>query len=563
MRLVECVPNFSEGRNPGIIDTISNAIQEVEGAFLLDVDPGKDTNRTVVTFVAEYEVAVEAAFRAIKTAASLIDMSKHSGAHARMGATDVCPFVPVRGVTMDDCVELANQLGRRVGEDLGIPVYLYEHAARKEDRQNLAVIRSGEYEGLKDKLKDPHWKPDFGPAEFLPRSGATVIGAREFLIAYNVNLNTRDRNLANDIALSIREAGRNKRGPDGKFVRDENGVSVQEPGTLKAAKAVGWYIDEYRRAQISINLVNYHITSPHMAFEESKRQAEMRGLRVTGSELVGLIPLEAILETGCYYLNMQGKSTGVPESEIIETAVQSLGLREIAPFDPKQKIIEYRVAQATPLADQSLRGFADETSVDSPVPGGGSVSAYLASLAAALSSMVANLTVGKKGYEAHDGLMKEVAPKAQRMKDRFLRAVDDDSRAFDAVMACFRLPKNTDEEIAHKNQMMQSATRGAIEVPFDVLKGCAETVGLIEVVAEKGNINSLSDAGVAALALKAAANGVYYNVLINLPGMSDTAYIGKTHKEAAAIVAQVSKACDAISSKVAATLETQITQKKA
>jgi glutamate formiminotransferase/formiminotetrahydrofolate cyclodeaminase len=562
MRLVECVPNFSEGRNQGIIDAITSAIEEVDGAFLLDVDPGKDTNRTVVTFVAEYDVVVEAAFRAIKTAAGLIDMSKHHGAHARMGATDVCPFVPVRGVTMDDCVELADQLGKRVGKELGIPVYLYEHAAKSEDRRNLAVIRSGEYEGLSDKLKDPHWKPDYGPAEFLPRSGAIVIGAREFLIAYNVNLNTRDPKLANDIALSIREAGRSKRGPDGKFVRDENGVPIQQPGTLKAAKAVGWYIEEYQRAQISINLVNYHITSPHMAFEEAKRQAEERGLRVTGSELVGLIPLEAILETGRYYLSMQGKSTGVPESEIIETAIQSLGLREIAPFDPRKKIIEYRVAPETPLADLTLRGFADETSVDSPVPGGGSVAAYLASLAAALTSMVANLTIGKKDYREHDDLMKAVAPKAQAHKDRFLRAVDDDSRAFDAVMACFRLPKATEEELAHKEKMMEEATRGAIEVPFDVLKECEDAVGLIETVAEKGNVNSLSDAGVAALALKAAANGVYYNVLINLPGLSDSGYITKTYKEATAIVKRVSKACDAISSRVAATLDSQVADKK-
>lgn len=557
MRLVECVPNFSEGRNQAVIDTITGAIEDVEGAFLLDVDPGKDTNRTVVTFVAEYDAVVEAAFQAIKTAASVIDMSKHSGAHARMGATDVCPFVPVRGVTMEDCVELANQLGRRVGEELGIPVYLYEHAARKKERRNLATVRSGEYEGLKDKLKDPDWKPDYGPAEFIPRSGATVIGAREFLIAYNVNLNTTDRKLANDIALSIREAGRNKRGPDGKFVRDENGVPIKEPGTLKATKAVGWYIEEYRRAQISINLVNYHITPPHEAFEEAKRQAEMRGMRVTGSELVGLIPLEAILDAGRYYLEKQGKSTGVPEGHIIEAAVQSLGLREIAPFDPRKKIIEYRVAQAAPLADLSLRGFADETSVDSPVPGGGSVSAYLASLAASLASMVANLTIGKKKYREHDELMKKVAPAAQHLKDRFLRAVDDDSRAFDEVMACFRLPTNTDDDVAVKNRKIEEATRGAIEVPLDVLRGCEETVGVINTVAEKGNVNSLSDAGVAALALKAAANGVYYNVLINLPGLSDTAYIEKTRSEAAGLVSNISDGCDAISARVAATLEEQ------
>ncbi|MBI4719658.1 MAG: glutamate formimidoyltransferase, partial [Chitinivibrionia bacterium] len=467
----------------------------------------------------------------------------------------------VRGVTMDECAELARRLGERVGKELGIPVYLYEHAARTEERRNLANIRSGEYEGLKDKLKDPRWKPDYGPAVFNARSGATVIGAREFLIAYNVNLNTKDKKLANDIAFGIREAGRNKRGSDGTFVRDANGEIVREPGTLKAVKAVGWYIEEYKRAQISINLVDYHVTPPHVAFDEVKRQAEKRGLRVTGSELVGLIPLEAMLDAGLHYLNLHGASTGVPESDIIETAIQSLGLREIAAFDPKQKIIEYRVAQASPLADSTLRGFADETSRDSAVPGGGSVSACMASLAAALSGMVANLTIGKKGYEAADGLMRDVAPKAQRLKDRFMRAVDEDSKAFDAVMACFRLPKGTKEEQAHKDAMTEAATKGAIDAPLGVLKGCDEATSLIEAVAVSGNVNSLSDAGVAALALKAAAQGVYYNVLINLPNLTDTAYVAATYKEASAIVGRVAAACDAIAGRVAASLEKQVAEK--
>jgi glutamate formiminotransferase/formiminotetrahydrofolate cyclodeaminase len=563
MRLVECVPNFSEGRNQNVIDAITGAIKDTEGAFLLDVDPGKDTNRTVVTFVAEYGAVVEAAFRAIRTASQLIDMSKHQGAHPRMGATDVCPFVPVRGVSMQDCVALARELGKRVGDELGIPVFLYEHAARTEERRNLANIRSGEYEGLSDKLKDPHWKPDYGPAEFNARFGATVIGAREFLIAYNVDLNTADRKLANDIALSIREAGRNKRGADGAFVRDENGEPIKEPGTLKATKAVGWYIEEYKRAQISINLVDYHATPPHVAYEEVKRQAEKRGLRVTGSELVGLIPLEAMLAAGTYYLELQGASTGVPESRIVETAIQSLGLREVAPFDPKQKIIEYRVAPAAPLADSTLRSFADETSADSPVPGGGSVSAYMASLAAALSSMVANLTIGKKGYEAADVTMRDVAPRAQRLKDRFLRAVDEDSKAFDAVMACFRLPKGTKEEQERKDAMMEAATKGAIEVPLGVLNACGEAAELIEAVAASGNVNSLSDAGVAALALKAAANGAYYNVLINLPNMTDATYVSKTYGGASVAVRRVSAACDAIAARVGANLETQVAGKTA
>ena len=378
MRLVECVPNFSEGQNQTIIDAIAASIRDSDGAHLLDVDPGKDTNRTVVTFVADYDYVVQAAFNAIQTASRVIDMSKHKGAHSRMGATDVCPFIPVSGdVTMEDCVALANELGRRVGEELGIPVYLYEYAAKTDERKNLATVRSGEYEGLADKLADPHWKPDYGPATFNPKWGATVIGAREFLIAYNVNLNTRDARLANDIALSIREAGRNKRDKNGKFVRDENGVPIKAPGTLKACKAVGWYIEEYKQAQISINLVNYKITPPHMAFDEAKRQAEERGMRVTGSELVGLIPLEAMIQAGEHYLKLQGRSTGVPEKELIRTAIQSLGLEDISPFDPQQKIIEYRVAEKTELADSSVRDFLDETSIESPVPGGGSVAALM------------------------------------------------------------------------------------------------------------------------------------------------------------------------------------------
>ncbi|UCG51175.1 MAG: glutamate formimidoyltransferase [Candidatus Latescibacterota bacterium] len=546
MRLVECVPNFSEGENKTTIDAIAAAIEGTEGAYLLDVDPGKDTNRTVVTFVADYGVVVDAAFNAIRTAARLIDMSKHTGAHARMGATDVCPFVPVRGVTMDDCVKLANELGKRVGDELGIPVYLYEHAAKTEERRNLASIRSGEYEGLSEKLADPNWKPDYGPAEFNAKSGATVIGAREFLIAYNVNLNTRDRKLANDIALSIREGGRAKRDENGKFVRDADGTIVKVAGTLKACKAVGWYIEEYKQAQVSINLVDYHITPPHLAFDEVKRQAEQRGMRVTGSELVGLIPLEAVLDAGRHYLTLQGKSTGVPETDLIETAVKSLGLSDITPFDPKQKIIEYRVAEETVLADSTVRSFIDETSVDSPVPGGGSVAALMGSLACALGSMVANLTAGKKGYEEVDEEMKTVAAKAQMLKDAFLRAVDDDSKAFDKVMDAMRLPRKTEDDQRHREQMIEKATKEAVEVPLSVLKRCGEAVELIEVVAKKGNENSISDAGVAALALRSAAAGAELNVLINLPGLSDKSYIEKTRRETTGVCERVNGRCMAI-----------------
>ena len=554
MRLVECVPNFSEGRDKATIDAIAEAITSSDGAHLLDVDPGADTNRTVVTFVADIDKVVDAAFNAIATASRLIDMSKHTGAHARMGATDVCPFVPVSGVSMDECVELAKELGRRVGDDLGIPVYLYEYAATGEARRNLANIRSGEYEGLADKLEDPEWRPDFGPASFNPKSGATVIGAREFLIAYNVNLNTRDRRIANDIALSIREAGRNKRGKDGKFVRDADGNPVKAPGTLKACMAVGWYIDEYKRAQVSINLVNMSVTPPAVAFDEVKRQAEKRGARVTGSELVGLIPLEAVLHAGRHYLAMQGKSTGVSESDVIDTAVQSLGLNEITPFDPQEKIIEYRVASARGLVDNTVTGFVDETSRESPVPGGGSVSALMGSLGCALTSMVANLTAGKKGYEDVDEDMKTAAAKAQALKDALLRAVDEDSNAFDEVMTAMRMPRQTDTDRAQRDAAIQRATQKAIDAPFSVIERCAEALDVVDVVARKGNVNSLSDAGVAALALRAAAAGALMNVLINLPGLEDRAAAENTRSSATDICNSVTTRCAEIHEHVLKTL---------
>jgi glutamate formiminotransferase/formiminotetrahydrofolate cyclodeaminase len=546
MRLVECVPNFSEGNDQGIIDTITAAIDSTDGAHLLDVDPGKDTNRTVVTFVARYDAVVSAAFNAIETASRLIDMSRHSGAHARMGATDVCPLIPVSGVTMDECVELARELGARVGEELGIPVYLYEHAATTPERENLANIRAGEYEGLAEKITDPVWKPDFGPAEFNAKSGATVIGAREFLIAYNVNLNTRDRKMASDIALSIREAGRAKRDGNGKIVRDADGRQIMVPGTLKACKAVGWYIDEYKRAQVSINITNAKTTPPAVTFDEVKQQAEKRGLRVTGSELVGLIPLEAMLHAGRHYLTLQGRSTGVPEAELIETAVHSLGLNELRPFDPKQKIIEYRVAQERPLAEASVTAFVDKTSIDSPVPGGGSVAALMGSLSAALTSMVAALTVGKKGYQDVDEEMKAVAVTAQSLKATLVNAVDDDSESFDQVMAAMRLPSKTDRDREHRDKMIEEATKGAVAVPMSVLRRCQELLDPVQAVAERGNTNSASDAGVAAHALRAAASGALLNVLINLGGLSDQSFVTRTGDEASAIRRTIDERCDQV-----------------
>jgi glutamate formiminotransferase/formiminotetrahydrofolate cyclodeaminase len=522
-----------------VIDAIAAAIEASEGAHLLDVDPGKDTNRTVVTFVAGPDAVVDAAFNAIARAAELIDMSTHSGAHARMGATDVCPFVPVSGVTVEECVALSQALGKRVAEELGIPVYLYEHSAASEERRNLANIRAGEYEGLKNKLADPHWKPDFGEARFNPRSGATVIGARDFLIAYNVNLNTRDRRIAHDIALSIREAGRSKRGPDGKFVRDADGQIVKTPGTLKACKAVGWYIEEYKRAQVSINLVNATVTQPADAFDEVKRQAEERGVRVTGSELVGLIPLDSLLHAGRHYLGLQGASTGVPERQLVETAIQSLGLNDLGPFDPQEKVIQYRVAAAAPLAGGTVTDFVDNTSEDSPVPGGGSVAALMGSLAAALTSMVANLTVGKKDYENVDSDMKAAAVKAQHLKAALLDAVDRDSAAFDGVMAAMRMPRRSEEDAAIRNEAIERATKEAVRVPMTVMRACEALLDSLQTVAEYGNVNSISDAGVAAQAAIAGTRGAMLNVLINLPGLSDAEYVEATSAEANEMCARV------------------------
>ena len=542
MKLIECVPNFSEGRDRAVIDAIVAAIASAEGAHVLDVDPGRDTHRTVVTFVAAADRVAEAAFRGIAKAAELIDMSKHHGEHPRMGATDVCPFVPLGNASMDDCVALARALGERVARELGIPVYLYESAATHEDRQSLASIRTGEYEGLSEKLRDPHWRPDFGNAKMNTRSGATVIGARKFLIAYNVNLNSRDKKKASDIALSIRETGRKKKDEHGRPVRDMSGDWVYDPGTLKACKAVGWYIEEYHRAQVSINLTDFDVTPPHVAFEETKRQAEMRGMRATGSELVGLIPLAALVRAGRFYLEQQDASAGVPESQLVETAIQSLGLRELGGFDPMDKIIEYRVAGEAPLASSTLRDFADRTSDGTPAPGGGSVAALCGALAASLTAMVGNLTYGKKGYEAVSKAMSDMAVEAQAVKVEFLRAVDDDTRAFDAVMAANRLAKGTHEEQARREAAIQEATLRAIDVPLSVMRASAKALPLVERAARDGNKNSVSDAGVAALCLRAAAHGAYLNVLINVPGLLDKKKAEAQQKEARSLLASVNDA---------------------
>jgi glutamate formiminotransferase / formiminotetrahydrofolate cyclodeaminase len=547
MKIVECVPNFSEGRDKDKIRAIAAEIEGVAGVKLLDVDPGESTNRTVVTFVASPEAASEAAFRAIRKASEVIDMATHKGAHSRIGATDVCPFVPVSGVSMADCAALAHALGRRVADELRIPVYFYEEAALSPERRNLAAIRQGEYEGLAEKLKDPAWAPDCGRPDFQPRSGATVIGAREFLIAYNINLNTRDRRLANEIALNIRESGRAQRGNDGAIVRDTAGAAVKQPGKFAHVKAVGWYIEDYQTAQISINFTNYKVTPIHAVFDEVCIQAAAMGLRVTGSELVGLIPKDALLAAGRHYLTRQGKCPGVPEAELIRVAVRSLGLADVAPFNPRKKVIEYQFEEpAKALVGMTLRGFADELSMDSPAPGGGSVAALCGALSAGLSSMVANLTVGKKGYERFNEEMSAAALRAQTLKDEYLALVDRDTAAFNAVMEAFRLPKATEDQAREREAAIEAATKEATLVPLRTLEAALELCDLAGQTARDGNRNSLSDAGVAALAARTAAEGAYYNVRINLPGIKDPGFKAQTAERAAALRRQVLGAAAAV-----------------
>jgi glutamate formiminotransferase/formiminotetrahydrofolate cyclodeaminase len=524
MKLVECVPNFSEGRDKGILDAISAVIKSVKNVTLLDVDPGADTNRTVYTMVGEPEAVVEAAFQAIKKASELIDMSKHKGAHARMGGTDVCPFIPVSEMTMDECVELSKKLGERVGNELGIPVYLYEYSATKPERQNLAEIRAGEYEALPEKMTKPEWKPDFGPHAFNERSGATVIGAREFLIAYNINLNTRDTKKATEIANIIREKGVLKKDANGKAVKDELGNKIYEKGLFEHCKAVGWYIDEYNRAQISMNLTNYNITPAHLVLEKVRELAYARGVIVTGSELVGLIPREAIIQSGKYYLQRLNESAGLPDRRIIETAIQSMGLAELSEFDVDKKIIEFAIQPENRLASKTLEGFCDELSTDSPAPGGGSVAALCTSMSAALSAMVSNLTINKKGYEPAWEEAKEIALQAQKIKDDSMYAIDEDTQAFFDMMDAMKLPKKTDEEIAYRNKQMEQATRNAIMVPFKTIELSLKAVLIAEQIAKIGNTNALSDAGVAALTAQSGAAAAYLNVKINLSGLTDVVF---------------------------------------
>lgn len=549
--IIECVPNFSEGRNLQTIKTITDAIESVEGVRLLDVDPGKATNRTVVTFVGSPEDVIEAAFRGIAKAAEVIDMRNHTGEHPRMGATDVCPLIPISGISMEETAEFAKKLAKRVAEELSIPTYLYEAAQSNPARTNLSVIRGGEYEGFFEKIKQPEWAPDYGKAEMNATAGATVIGARDFLIAYNVNLNTKSTRIANRIAFDVREAGRVKREGNpysGKIVTDENGEAVRIPGKLKSVKAIGWYIEEYNMAQISMNLTNYKVTPLHIAFEETRKAADDRGVRVTGSELVGLIPLQPMLDAGKYFLAKQGLSEGVSESELVDCAIRSMGLNELGVFDPNKKIIEYllRDPKQSRLVNMTVRGFVDETASDSAAPGGGSISALTGAMGAALGTMVANLSAIKKGWEDRVGEFSPWAEEGQLLKDQMIALVDEDTRAFDAIMSAFGLPKDTAEQVAERKQAIQDASKYATEVPFRTMQTAYACLPLLKQMADHGNPNSLSDVGVGALCIKTAVRGAWLNVLINAQGLSDKVWAENIVSEARELLSKNHAACDEI-----------------
>ena len=523
-QILECVPNFSEGRNPEVIRQITDAMAAVDGVMLLDVDPGKSTNRTVVTIVGSPEAVINGAFEGIKTAAEVIDMRKQTGTHPRMGATDVCPLIPISGITDEEAVEYAHKLAKRVGEELSIPVYLYEKAAQEEKRKNLAVIRAGEYEGFEQKILLPEWKPDYGPAVFNAGAGQTVIGVRDFLVAYNINLNTQSVRRANSVAFDIREKGRVKTDngkPTGKPVKDANGEAIREAGACKSVKAIGWYVEEYGVAQVSANLTDINETPVHIAFEEARKSANKRGLRVTGSELVGLIPRKAMIDAGYYYLEQQGVSKGVSEEDLIHIAIKSLGLEELGEFDPRKKIIEYQLEDALggPLVNLNLREFTNLTASDAPAPGGGSVSALVAAVGIALGTMVANLSGNKRGWDDRVEEFNEWAINGQQLKDRMLKLVDADTAAFDKVMDALRLPKKTEEEKLARSQAIQDATLYAAEVPLMIARTAGEAYPLLQQMAQTGNPNSITDAGVGALCVHAAIQGAILNVRINLEGL--------------------------------------------
>ncbi len=527
-RLIECVPNFSEGRDRAVVDAITSRIRAVDGVELLDVDPGAATNRTVVTFVGEPEAVLEAAVVAGRAAAELIDMSQHHGEHPRFGGMDVCPLVPIAGVTMEETVGYARELARRLGEEAGLTVFCYENAAQRPERRNLARVRAGEYEALPERLKDPEWAPDFGPARFQPRTGATAVGARDFLIAYNVNLNTTSTRRANAIAFDVREKGRMKRAPHpitGKPVLGADGQPEWIPGSLKSVKGIGWFIEEYGICQVSMNLTNVSVTPLHVAFDEVCERARDRGVRVTGSELVGLLPLSAMLDAGRYFLRKQQRSTGVSDAELIKIAVRSMGLDELKPFDPREKIIEYRIedAGARRLVDLSVRGFVEETASESKAPGGGSVAAVLGALGAALGGMVANLSSHKPGWDERWEEFSDWAERGKRCHEELLHLVDEDTASFNAIVDAWRLPDGTPEEAAAKEQAVQDAVRRAIEAPLRVMEVALESMEVAAAMAEHGLSASVSDAGVAALCARSAVIGAHLNVRINAGDLADAA----------------------------------------
>jgi glutamate formiminotransferase/formiminotetrahydrofolate cyclodeaminase len=560
LQVIECVPNFSEGRRPEVIDAIARAMQQVEGVKLLDVDPGKATNRTVMTIAGAPERVIEAAFQGIATAASLIDMRTHTGEHPRMGATDVCPLIPISGISMEETAEFAHRLAKRVGEELNIPVYTYEAAATHPDRKNLATIRAGEYEGFAQKIKSEAWQPDYGPATFNAGAGATAIGARDFLIAYNVNLNTRSVRRANAVAFDIREKGRIKRTGNpvtGEIVRDEAGEPVREPGTCKGVKAIGWYIEEYGTAQVSMNITDVKVTALHTAFDACLDSATARGMRVTGSELVGLVPLQVMLDAGRHYLNKQNLSVGVSDRELIHIAVKSLGLDEFGPFDPDKKIIEYLLnADSKKLVDLSLAGFSEELAADSPAPGGGSAAAYAGALGASLGAMVANLSSNKRGWEDRSEEFSAWAVKGQEGRKRLLYMVDEDTNAFNAIMEAFRLAKETEEEKKIRSEAIQQATLRATYSPLNMMREANQQFDLLEMMATQGNPNSVSDAGVGAILALGAVEGGWLNVMINIGGIKDKETAGAIEKEATAILEEARNRKQKIVHAVTATIKT-------
>ena len=545
MQLIECVPNISEGRNQIVIDKIVDVIETVDGVKLLNVDPGKATNRTVITFVGEPQAVIDAAFLLIEKAKELIDMSLHNGEHPRMGAVDVCPLIPISNITMEETVEYAHKLGERVGDELGIPIYCYENAAKEDKRVNLSNCRSGEYEGLSKKIITSVWKPDYGPSKFtesVVKSGVTAISARDFLIAYNVNLNSTSSRRANAIAFDLREAGRIKREGDkisGKIVKDKNGEAVRQPGIFKNLKGIGWYIEEYGIAQISYNLTNINITSLHDVFEKTCQRAEIRGLRVTGSELIGLVPKKVLIDAGKYFLQKQSRSLAISDEEIIHIAIKSLGLDELQPFNPEERIIEYALKNDDQqLAKMNLIEFANKTSSESPAPGGGSISAYCGALGAALSTMVANLSANKRGWEDKWEFYSKWGEKSLAYQNILVMLVDEDTLAFNRIMAAVSLPKDSDEQKETRLTALQSATKYAIEVPFKIMETSFACLESIKCMAGVGNANSISDAGVAALCIRTAVMGAYLNVRINCKDLNDDNYVSNIIQKGKLIVEQ-------------------------